>query len=178
MCPSRAERKTAAPQGESLPLNARSRSALRGCATCGKKQKATEPPWNGFSRNLQASAFSRHTFQAADAFDHIRSHTHSKRLANGLDLAPTPLTAHWTTCYITEATPVACATYACDHTASSVGIVAWLNVVRPGRDGISADYSHASTAAIQISGDVPLQQQIPARGRLLPSVADARPSCG
>lgn len=72
MCPSRAERKTAAPQGESLPLNARSRSALRGCATCGKKQKATEPPWNGFSRNLQASAFQSTHFSSCRC---IRPHS-------------------------------------------------------------------------------------------------------
>lgn len=37
-------RKTAAPQVESLPLIARSRSAMRGCAKRGRAQKAAEPP--------------------------------------------------------------------------------------------------------------------------------------
>ena len=113
MCPSRSERKTAAPRVKPLPLNARSRSALRGCARLGKNKRLLSHLNSSF-RNSPASAFSRHTLQSADALNHFRSQTPPKRLASGLGLPPT-----FSTCYITEVSPVTCATNACDHTASS-----------------------------------------------------------
>ena len=75
-------RKPSPPHVESLPLNARSRSALRGCARLGRKQKAAEP------LELLVSEFPASTskFQSCTLHDNSQSQTPSKRLADGLDL--------------------------------------------------------------------------------------------